>query len=79
MKEIIKQVILEAKGLCYESTSMALDCICETLYFQHGLDASFSGRSIYIGDERVASIKTCVEPCEDCKIVCIYDYKIIGG
>ena len=79
MRKIVEQVIQEAKGLCYESTSMALDIICENLYFQHGLDATFAGRSVYIGDERVASIKTCIEPCEDCKIVVIYDYKIIGG
>lgn len=79
MKKIIEQVIRDAMGLCYENTSMILDILCETLYFQYGLNATFSGRSIYIDDERVASIKTCIEPCEDCKIVCIYDYKIIGG
>lgn len=79
MKRTVEKAIQEAMGLCYESTSMALDCICETLCYQHGLDATFSGRSIYIGDTRVASIKTCVEPCEDCRIICIYEYKIIGG
>lgn len=79
MREIVEQVIRDAMALCYENTSMILDCICENLYYQHGLNATFSGRSIYIDDERVASIKTCIEPCEDCKIVCIYDYKIIGG
>ena len=79
MRKIVENVIQEAKALCYDSTSMALDIICETLCFQHGLNATFSGRSIYIDDERVASIKTCIEPCEDCKIICIYDYKIIGG
>ena len=75
----VEKVIQEAKGLCYDSTSMALDVICENLYFLHGLNATFSGRSIYIDDERVASIRTCIEPCDDCKIICIYDYTIIGG
>lgn len=79
MRKITEQVIQEAMGLCYANTSMALDIICETLHSQHGLAATFSGRSIYIGDERVASLKTCIEPCEDCKIIAIYDYKIIGG
>lgn len=79
MKKIVEQVIRDAMSLCYENTSMILDTICETLYYQHGLNATFSGRSIYIDDERVASIKTCIEPCEDCKIVCIYEYKILGG
>ena len=77
MKQTVEQVIKDAMGVCYDSTSMALDIICETLYFQHNLNATFSGRSIYIDDERVASIKTCVEPCEECKIIVIYDYKII--
>lgn len=78
MESTIERVIQEARGLCYESTSMALECICETLCYEHGLDATFSGRSIYVSDKRVASIRTCVEPCEDCRIVAIYDYKIIG-
>lgn len=78
MKKILDRVILEAKGLCYESTKMALECICETLFYEHGLDARHSGRSIYIGDTRVASIQTCVEPCEDARIVAIYAYKIIA-
>lgn len=77
MREVIEKVIEEAKALCYESTSMALDLICETLYFQHKLDATFAGRSIYIGDTRVASIKTCIEPSDCGKVVGIYDYKII--
>ena len=79
MKSIIKQVIEEAKGLCYQDTKMALECICETLFYQHGIDAKHCGRSIYVGKERVASIRTCIEPCEDCKCIGIYDYKVIGG
>ncbi len=77
MKNTVERVIQEAQGLCYESTGMALECICETLYYEHGLDAKHAGRSVYVGDARVASIRTCVEPCEDCRIVAIYDYKII--
>lgn len=79
MRETVEKVIREAMALCYADTSMALDIICENLCYKHGLNATFSGRSIYIDDERVASIKTCIEPCEDCKIVVIYEYKIIGG
>lgn len=77
MKNILEQAIVEAMGLCYENTSMALDCICEKLYYNYGLNASFSGRSIYIDDARVASIQTCREPCEDAKIVAIYSYTIV--
>ena len=77
MTDILTQVIKDAQTLCYDSTSMALDIICEKLYYQHGLNATFAGRSIYIDDIRVASIKTCREPCDDCKIVCIYDFTIL--
>lgn len=74
---ILKEVLNDAKQLCYDSTSMALDIICERLYYDHGINATFAGRSIYIGDKRAASIKTCVEPCDDGKIICIYDYTIL--
>ena len=74
---IIENVLTEAATLCYENTSMALDIICEKLHFRHGLNATFSGRSIYIDDIRAASIKTCIEPCDDAKIICIYDYTIL--
>lgn len=77
MKEIVKAAIEKHMGLCYENTSMFLDLICEDLYFNSGLNATFSGRSIYIDDKRVASIATCVEPCEDAKIVSIYKYTIL--
>ena len=79
MKTTVERVIKECMANCYQDTAMALDIICENLCYKHGLNATFYGRSIYIDDERVASIKTCIEPCEDCKIIAIYDYKIIGG
>ena len=79
MREIVEKVIIENKSLCFANTDMILDIICEQLYYKHGLDATWRGRSIYIGNERVASIRTCIEPCEDCKIVVIYSYKMIGG
>lgn len=75
--EALEIVLTDAMQLCYDSTSMALDIICEKLYYNHGLNATFSGRSIYIDDIRAASIKTCIEPCEDCKIICIYDFTIL--
>lgn len=79
MKEILELVLQEAYGLCYQDTKMALELICETLFYEHGIDARHSGRSIYVGGARVASIRTCVEPCEDARIVAICGYKIIGG
>ena len=77
MRKTLENVLTDAMQLCYENTSMALDIICEKLYYQHGLNASFAGRSIYIDNIRAASIKTCLEPCDDCKIICIYDFTIL--
>lgn len=76
MRATIEQVIKESMSLCYQDTSMALDCICETLCYVHGIDATWGGRSIYVGDERIASIETCKEGKD---IVAIWRYKMIGG
>jgi hypothetical protein len=74
MRETVEKVIKENMALCFWDTSMALDIICEGLYYTHGIGAKWSGRSIYVGDERVASIVTCRE---GKNIVAICGYKII--
>lgn len=76
MKNIVEQVILENMALCFDSTSMALELICEDLFYKHGIDAKYKGRSIYVGHNRVASIETCKEGKD---IIAIWKYKIIGG
>ena len=75
MEKILKNVLEYHYGLLYESTAMALELICETLCYNHGKNATWQGRSIYIDDKRVASIKTCKE---GEKVIAIYDYKIIA-
>lgn len=77
MKDMLKKVLQEACTICYEDTKMALELICETLFYEHGIDARHKGRSIYVDGKRVASIKTCIEPCEDAKIIAIYGYTIL--
>ena len=76
MKATIKRVIEECMANCYQDTSMALDIICETLFCRHGIDAKWQGRSVYIGEDRVASIDTCRE---GKGIVAIWRYTIIEG
>ena len=73
MRATLIEAIEKAKELLYFNTSMALDLICEDLAAT-GLNATFSGRSIYIDNLRVASIKTCVEAKD---AVGIYDYTIL--
>jgi hypothetical protein len=76
MKSTVEQIIKEAKDCLWQNTSMVLDVICERLYYEHGLNATWQGRSIYIDDARVASIETCKEAKD---AVGIYRYKMIGG
>ncbi len=73
MQETLRQALEKAKELLYYDTSMALDLICEDLA-ANGLNATFKGRSIYIDDTRVASVKTCKEAPQT---VGIYDYTIL--
>ena len=74
MREILVEALENAKGLLYQDTSMCLDLICEDLANNSGLNATFNGRSIYIDDTRVASVKVCKEAPE---CVGIYDYTIL--
>ena len=77
MREILEKVIRDHYALCYESTVMALELICEVLFYEHGIDARHHGRSIWVNGLRVASIQTCVEPCEDARIVAIWRHWIL--
>lgn len=74
MKETLATVLEQSKELLYWDTSMALDCICEKLFNEYGIDATFSGKSIYVDDKRVASIATCKEAKN---AVGIYSFKIL--
>ncbi len=56
-KEIIKQVLEDHNHSYYQNSSMALELICEKLYYEHNIDARYRGRSIYIGDRKIATIK----------------------
>lgn len=72
--EILTKVLEEQRQILCDSTSMHLDIICEKLYNTYGKNATFSGKSIYINDVRVASITTTAEA-KNC--IGIYQYKIL--
>lgn len=74
MKQILTSVLEEAKELLYQDTAMALDLICEKLYYSFGIHATFYGKSIYVDNIRVASIKACKEAPQT---IGIYDYTIL--
>lgn len=72
--DILVKVLEEQKVLLCENTSMHLEMICEQLYYTYGINATFSGKSIYIDDKRVASIQTCKEAKNT---IGIYKYKLL--
>ncbi len=74
MRETIIAALENAKSLLYQDTTMCLDLICEDLVNNYGLNATFQGKSIYIDDTRVASIRVCKEAPE---CVGIYGYTVL--
>lgn len=72
--DILISVLENQKKLCCHNTEMHLELICEQLTYTYGINATYSGKSIYIDDKRVASIQTCKET-KDC--VGIEKYKIL--
>lgn len=56
-KDTVVEVLEEHNHSYYQDSTMALECICEKLYYDHNIDARYRGRSIYIGDKKIATIK----------------------
>lgn len=56
-KEQLIHELEEVKNNLYWDTSMILEIICEQLSAK-GINATFKGRTIYIDDQKVASITT---------------------
>ena len=51
------EMFSESVGTCYESISMAMEVICEKLYYSFGLEAFYKGRFIYIDNRKVFEIE----------------------
>ena len=76
--DILISVLENQKKLCCQNTEMHLELICEQLIYTYGINATYSGKSIYIDDKRVASIQTSKQPCAETKnCVGIEKYKIL--
>ena len=74
IKDTLYRVLEEHNSCYYESTSMCLEMICEKLYYECSIDARYHGRSIYIGDTKVATVMV---DKEGYKLVGMYGYKIL--
>lgn len=56
-KETIISVLEEHNHSYYQDSTMVLEMICEKLYYYHNIDARYKGRSIYVGEKKIATIK----------------------
>ncbi len=56
-KDVVVEVLEEHNHSYYQDSTMALEMICEKLYYHHNIDARYKGRSIYVGEKKIATIK----------------------
>ena len=57
MKGLIITILDKYVNCYYESSKMACELICEELYYEHNLDADFQGRTIYINNDKIATLR----------------------
>ena len=72
-KETIIKVLEDHNHSYYQDSTMALEMICEELYYEYNIDARYKGRSIYVGEKKIATIK--VER-EGPMMLCVYGYTL---
>ena len=70
-KQVLIDVLDECNHSYYSSTSMCCETICEKLYYDHGIDARYTGRSIYVEDKKVAVVKVSLDGPQ---LLGMYDY-----
>ena len=61
ISEINKEDVIKALDECnnsyYMNTSMVMEVCCETLFYEHKIDARYKGRTIYIGEDKIAIVQ----------------------
>ena len=70
-KQVLIDVLDECNHSYYSSTSMCCEAICEKLFYDHGIDARYKGRSIYVEDKKVAVVKVSLDGPQ---LLGMYDY-----
>lgn len=70
-KQVLIDVLDECNHAYYSNTSMCCEVICEKLFYDHGIDATYRGRSIYVGDKKVAVVKVALDGPQ---LLGMYDY-----
>lgn len=74
VEDTVKDVIEQQKYSYFQNTSMILEVIAEELFYKHGIDARYHGRTIYVGDKKVATVQTYKDGKD---LVAIDKYRII--
>lgn len=55
--QLVADVIEDSKHTEFLSTDEPLESICNKLYQEHNIDARYSGRSVFLGDIKIATVK----------------------
>lgn len=55
--QLVSYIIENNKDTHFSSTSDPMESICNTLYDEHNIDARYSGRSVFLGDIKIATIQ----------------------
>ena len=57
MKGLIITILNKYVDCYFESSKLACEQICEELYYEHNLEATYKGRTIYINNDKIATLK----------------------
>ena len=57
MKGLLITILDKYVDCYYESSRLACEQICEELYYEHNLEANYKGRTIYINNDKIATLK----------------------
>lgn len=55
--EDVRKALDECNNSYYMNTSMVMEVCCEKLYYNYNIDARYKGRTIYIGDDKLAIVQ----------------------
>ena len=57
MKGLLTRILDKYVDCYFESSKLACEQICEELYYEHNLEATYKGRTIYINNDKIATLR----------------------
>ncbi len=56
-EQTFKDAFSEPMNTLYGSKDMGMDVVCERLYYDYGIDATYHGATIYVGDKKLCTLR----------------------